>query len=90
MTLSAADLARGRDIVGRLLDALGLEAYLYELGPGDGVWELRVECAVPEGWTRCAWNVSAAEVLASHADPFLRERLLQVWSEQLAACKRRV
>lgn len=90
MNLTTSDLARGREIVGRLLDALGIEAYLYELEPGDGVWELRVECAVPEGWKRCAWNVSAAEVLASHEDPFLRERLLQVWSEQLAACKRRV
>jgi hypothetical protein len=89
MSISSADIAKGREIVGRLLDALGIEAYLYELEPGDGVWELRVECAVPEGWKRCSWEVPAAELLASHGDPVLRERLLQHWSEQLGACKRR-
>jgi hypothetical protein len=88
MNISTTDLARGRVIAGRLLDALGIEAYLYELEPGDTVCELRVECAVADGWKRCAWPVSTQELLASNDDASLRERLLKSWADRLNGCKR--
>lgn len=89
MNISTTDLARGREIAGRLLDALGIEAYLYELEPGKSVCQMRVECAVPDGWKRCTWDVSTDELLASNEDAGLRERLLKNWSDRLDGCKRR-
>lgn len=89
MNISTTDLVRGRVITGRLLDALGIEAYLYELEPGDSVCEVRVECAVADGWKRCTWPVATDELLASNEDPQLRERLLRHWADRLDGCKRR-
>lgn len=46
MTLSIAELARAREATTELLDELGLDAYLFEVEPRDGQWQLKVDCAI--------------------------------------------
>lgn len=83
MPLSTTELASARQAVGALLEQLGLEAYLFELEPAADQWQLRLECAVAEGWQTLAWPVDKAVLL----DPARREALLPEWRGKLAACK---
>jgi hypothetical protein len=76
MTVSTAELARAREAAERLLESAGLEAYLYEVEPGDnGAWTIILECATDEGWQRASWSVDKRELLRSTEDETLRERL---------------
>ncbi len=88
MTLSTLALAKARDAAAAILDELGLDAYLFEVEPRDGDWELRVECAVNEGWENVVLRVPAAELQAAVDDEDVRARLRRRWGEALAACRR--
>lgn len=88
MAWSGADLARATEAAGALLTALGLEAYLFAIEPRDGEWELKLECAVKEGWQMVTLPVDIELLLASRTDNGVRARLLRSWGARITACLR--
>lgn len=86
--VSMQELARARETVGALLEALGLEAYLFEVEPRDGQWLIRVECAVAGGWTSRRLTAAADLLQGGAGDGPARRALLQAWREALAPCLR--
>jgi len=88
MTWSAAELEQAREAVTVLLDELGLEAYLFAVEPREANWEVKVECAVQEGWETVTLPVELRALLASRVDREARARLAQTWGTRLAACRR--
>jgi len=88
MSVSMTELAQAREAVGRLLDELRLDAYVFEVEPGEGGWAIRVECAVAGGWESCRLQAPTAALLEAAADPALRRRLVDDWAEVLSACVR--
>ena len=45
MPVSINDLALAREAVSKVLEELQLDAYIFEVEPREGQWEIRVECA---------------------------------------------
>ncbi len=88
MAVSTRELAQAREIVGRLLDELRLDAYVFEVEPGEEGWEIRVECAVVDGWEACRLQALRSALLKAGDDPALRQGLLEEWAEVLSACLR--
>jgi hypothetical protein len=85
MLLSAAELAEAKDAAGMLLDTLGLEAYLYQVEPRDGSWEMRVDCATADGWQSLTVRLEKELLLASRTEAAARERVLRMLREKLSA-----
>jgi len=50
MVSPVLDMRSVRAAVERVVDELGPDAFVYTVEPKDAGWELRVECAVEEGW----------------------------------------
>lgn len=88
MATSTDDLLKATEAARVLLDQLRLAAYTFEVEPREGEWEIRVECAVAEGWQSSVLAVDKALLLASAQDPDAREHLLADWGKHLAACRR--
>lgn len=87
---STLELAEAREAARTLLETLGLAAYLFEVEPrADGRWEVRIDCAVADGWQSLVLPVSRERLLASRADEQARAELLRDWGERLAACTTR-
>ena len=89
MTLSMTELAQARDVVGRVLDELQLDAYLFEVEPHEGQWEIRVECPVEGGWTTCRLTAAKEYLLRGSDDAVVHEVLIDAWRDALSACRRR-
>lgn len=87
MPLGTVDLAKARDAVTELLEELKLDAYLFAVEPRNGRWEVKVECAVENGWETVTFAVAKDSLLASLNDWSIRHRLLDEWRVKLAACK---
>jgi hypothetical protein len=89
MTLSIAELARARDTTAELLDELRLDAYLFEIEPRDGQWQLKVDCAVEAdgAWESVTLVVPKEMLLMGLDDTSIRRRILAEWRGRLAACK---
>jgi hypothetical protein len=84
-----ADLGRATEATRQLLDELLLDAYLFEVEPRDGVWNVKIEFATSEGaWQTLTIAAPPDLLLASlqHADA--HEELLRQWSERLCNGKR--
>lgn len=89
MAISTDELLSAKDAAQALLDRLSLSAYVFEVEPREGDWEVRVECALQDdGWQRCTLAVDKALLVASARDAGARQRLLADWGERLAACRR--
>ena len=86
MAESIAELAQIRELVTKILDELELDAYLFEVEPREGQWELKVECAVKEGWETVRLPVTKALLLRGADDPEVYRSLLDEWREVLSAC----
>lgn len=86
MAWSGQDLERATAAAGALLEEMGLDAYLFAIEPREGDWELKLECALQEGWQTITLPVDLDLLLASRAESSARARLLQSWSERLTAC----
>jgi len=84
----AADIAESQAVVERVLEGLGLAAFLFTLEPKESGWQLTVECAAEAGWQTVTLPVDADELRASVHDPAARDRLRAVWSERLSGCAR--
>ena len=87
MGMSTIELAKAKDAVAAILEGLGLSAYLFEVEPRDGRWELRMDCATAEGWQSLQLQVEKDRLLAAATDPAVREELARAWRGQLGACK---
>lgn len=88
MALSVDDLMQAKDAVGRLLEQLGLQAYLFEVEPSGELWQVRIECATRDGWQALRLEVDATQLRECAADSAAKNELLQQWRERLAACQR--
>jgi hypothetical protein len=88
MHLSARRLHDAREITAGLLEQLGLDAYLFEVEPRDGPWEVRIECARPDGWQTVLLAVEIERLLDCARDGAERARLLRDWGERLDGCRR--
>ena len=87
MTLSITELAEIREVVSKLLDQLGLEAYLFEVEPKEDQWEINVECAVGDDNWETVQLTAKKDVLYHGADDaVMHEALLDNWGEALSAC----
>ena len=86
MSESIAELSQIRENIMRTLDELRLDAYLYEIEPREGEWELKVECAVEEGWETVRIPVEKELLLRASEDSTAHQLLLDKLSEALSAC----
>lgn len=82
------DPAALRTAIQRILDDLGLRAFLFTHETKDAGPVLRVECATNGDWQTVTFRVDDAELLASLHDPAVRERLRAAWRERLRECAR--
>lgn len=89
MTLSMHELAQAREVVTRVLDELGLDAYLFEVEPHQGQWEIKVECAVDDGWESCRLSADREYLLRGIDDAVVHAVLTDNWREALSACRRK-
>ena len=87
MPLAITELSKARDTVAAMLEELRLEAYLFEVEPKDDTWEVKIECAMEQGWETVTLSVDKELLLASMDERHGRERLLREWQARLAACK---
>ena len=86
MNVSTSELTRARNAAERLLESLGLEAYLYEVEPGENEsWTLILECATGDGWQRLSWAVDKSELLRSLDEDPVREELAAALSRRISA-----
>lgn len=90
MPLSMNELARAREVAGAILEELGLDAYMFEVEPGDRQWEIRVECAVQGGWEVVRLRAAKEYLLRGDEDAVAHQVLLDTWREALSACVRKV
>ncbi len=88
MSLSVVEMAEVRELVGYMLEELGLEAYIFDVEPDEPLWELRVECALSEGWQTTTLRVDPQRLRSCREDNVLRQQLLAQWHGHLAPCKR--
>lgn len=87
MRLSTMELSEASRAAHQLLDQLGLDAYLFEVEPLEGQWEVRVECAVDGGWQALHFPIDKDELVASLHDAGKRDQLIEDWRRRLSACK---
>ena len=87
MALSANELAQIRETVAALLDELRLEAYLFEVEPQEGQWEIKIECAMDEGWETFRLSAEKQYLLHGSDDAVAHDVILDNWREVLTACR---
>ncbi|MBI1424223.1 MAG: hypothetical protein GC149_12195 [Gammaproteobacteria bacterium] len=87
MDFSVEELAQMRTTVTALLDELHLDAYLFEIEPKPGLWEINVECATVDGWSRFQLTAATDYLLHGRDDAVAHAVLLDNWRDSLAACK---
>lgn len=84
MNLTATNLAEARETVGKLLEQLGLTAYLFEVEPRADRWEVRVECALNSAWQSSVFTVEDKTLRASRTDRLVRDQMLAEMHKRLA------
>jgi hypothetical protein len=82
------DMVDARAEAERLLDELGLRAYIFTLEPKEPGWQLTVDCAVEGGWQTVTLPIDPEELRAAVHDAAARERLRTAWGERLGTCLR--
>jgi hypothetical protein len=82
------DVAEARSAIQRLLEDLGLRAFVFTVEPKELGWQLSIECASGEAWQTISLDVDPQELRASLLDSSVRERLRKRWSERLGGCER--
>lgn len=90
MTLSIADLAQARDVVTKILEELKLDAFLFDVEPHEGQWEIKVECAVESDlWETFDLTAKLEYLLRGSDDAVVHQLLLDNWQEALCNCKKK-
>lgn len=77
-----------REAVSRLLEQLGLDAYLFGVEPRGENWEIRLEYATTSGWATRVITVDSAALVESYSDSAARSALLHTWNRALRDAKR--
>jgi hypothetical protein len=88
MAMTSSDLIQARLLISDILDALEIDAYLFEIEPRDGQWELKVECAVEEGWGSYRVALDEAELHAGFSGEAARKELQEQCRKSLSACRK--
>ena len=91
MSLSTSELAKARETAKVILEALQLDAYLYEIEPHNDTWELLIECAceINGGWQRVSLQVPKDMLLEGLEDSRVKQHLFEYWKKKLNGCKER-
>ena len=84
------DMPGTRAAVERVLNELGLDAFVYTVELKEAGWELRVECALEEGWQVITLPVDPGKLVASFSDAGAREKLRAAWLPHFRACVKSV
>jgi hypothetical protein len=84
MPAKATDLIHAREAIERVLKQLDVDAYLFEIEPKAEQWELKVECAVDQGWG--SFTLELNEPLPETENE--QAALLDRCRSELASCKR--
>jgi hypothetical protein len=82
----AQDIRNARSAVERVLEELGVRAFVFTVEQKETGWVLSVECALDGGWKRVGLAVDPAELSASLRDPAVRAKLRADWAPHLRAC----
>ncbi|KPV40261.1 hypothetical protein AN478_09120 [Thiohalorhabdus denitrificans] len=88
MRITGDELERARAATENLLEELGVEAYLFQVEPRDGHWEVGVECAVRQGWQRTVLRAGRERLLESWEQGEIRDALLEEWGRELEDCRK--
>lgn len=83
MNISTRALTQAKEATAGLLEQLGLEAYLFEVEPRDGPWEVHVDCALRDGWQSLTLPVDVTRLLDTRSNEALRLQVLQDWRARL-------
>lgn len=89
VALSTGELIAAKDAVVRLLEELRLAAYLFEVEPREGAWELRMECELEDGWRITHLDIPKEHLLASMYDAKVRASLLRTLRQHLGNYRQR-
>ena len=87
MAITIEELTRAREVAGKLLEELALEAYVFSVEPRNEHWELRVECAIDGAWETRVIPVDKSVLMLCMEDSKVRLELLNTLAEYLDACK---
>lgn len=88
MPMTSSDLIQARLLIDDILNALEIDAYLFEIEPRDGHWELKVECAVDEGWGSYRVALNETELHAGFSDEEVRNKLKEQCWQSLSGCRK--
>jgi hypothetical protein len=88
VTLRSSELIEARLLIGEILDELHIDAYLFEIEPREGHWELKVECAIDEGWGSYRVVLEEALLQQGGKDAATHERLQQQCRQSLNECRK--
>ena len=89
VALTTDELIAAKEAVARLLDELRLAAYLFEVEPCEGDWEVRIECELEDGWRITHLGIPKDQILASAHEPRVRASLLRTLRTHLGNYRRR-
>ena len=84
--ISTQELRGAKQAVERLLEELGVRAFLYTIEEKNGAWTATIECALDGDWQTRVLPVDPHALAASLRDPELRARLRADWESRLRAC----
>ncbi len=87
MTTTSSDFIQARLLIDEILDELGIDAYLFEIEPHDGQWQLKVECAVDEGWGSFSVALDETKVYAGFNGDTARNEIKEQCRQSLIACR---
>jgi len=87
MELSTNEVAQMRATVTRLLDELQLAAYLFDIEPAEGQWQIKVECASRGGWATFLLTADKDYLLHGSEDAVAHTVLLDNWRDTLRNCE---
>jgi hypothetical protein len=88
-TVGTLDLVMARELLTTVVDALELDAYLFDIEPGEGVWIVKIECAAGGGWERVELSLSNDQLRRASGEIGVMKQLSGEISERLRDCKRR-
>ncbi len=88
MAMTSSDLIQARILIGGILDELALDAYLFEIEPREDYWELKVECAVEEGWGNYRIALDEQQLHAGFNGESERKALQEQCRQSLASCRK--
>lgn len=81
--ITTRELAQAKDAASVLLDELGLSAYVFEVEPRNGPWQVRIDYEAGGVWQSQTLPIDAAELIGAFTDNATRRTLVERWREAL-------